>query len=206
MWCPTKDDLTPQALALLPRGRAWATHESGPGPETTLFRYWSAVCDVFAYVCQRLCALRQEFWCSTHSETRDLWLAEYGLPDECDPYPDLCAKVAAYGGARCEDYVALAARAGWDIECIDVNSTCGDPAGGAVAGSMVPGVSLPAGKIVFRVFPQTSPAFVATYDTGPFAGSLQPGVMLDCEPDISGLACVLERVIHAHVRTEYHIA
>jgi hypothetical protein len=29
-------------------------------------------------------------------------MAEYGLPDGCDPFPDLCTKVAAIGGTRCE--------------------------------------------------------------------------------------------------------
>ena len=117
-------------LALLPRGRAWSTHDGGPFPGDRLYQFWTAVAAVFEYANQRMCDLRREFFCATESETNDAWLADYGLPDDCDPYPDLCAKVAAIGGARCEDYAAIAARAGWDIECIVTTSSCGATAGG----------------------------------------------------------------------------
>lgn len=203
MFCPTKDDLIPQALALLPRGRAWGTHEGGPGPETTLYKYWSAVCDVFAFACRRLCALRLEFWCATQSETRDLWMAEYGLPDECDPYPDLCAKVAAQGGARCEHLVSVAARAGWVIDCADATDACGDTADCAAADCAEAAGGPPLNTIVIRVDLGASDAYAGGIETAPFAGALVADGSLACDPDISPLHCVLDRIIHAHLAVEY---
>ena len=138
--CPTLAEVLASALKLLPKGRAWQTHEGGPAPPldrgfnpgafdndafstrskpgSTLFRFWKAVAACFTFVTQRLCDLRLEFWCATHKETHDLWMAEYGLPDLCDPFPDLCTNVAAIGGTRCEYYAAIAARSGWSISCV----------------------------------------------------------------------------------------
>ena len=126
MRCPTLDDTTSALLALLPRGRAWQTNEGVPMPgqeigfappgfnndafstvetkPSIIWQYWRSVAVVFQYATERLCALRQEFWCQSASETRDEWMVEYGLPDACDPFPDLCTKVAAIGGTRCEYY------------------------------------------------------------------------------------------------------
>src|SRR4051812_19380625 len=124
MRCPTLDEITTAVLSLLPRGRAWQTNEGLPRPgfepafnpkafqsdafQTTreapsiLWQYWRSFAVVVDYLTQRLCALRLEFWCQTLNETHDGWMTEYGLPDECDPFPDLCTKVAAIGGTRCE--------------------------------------------------------------------------------------------------------
>ncbi|KZE34093.1 hypothetical protein IMF23_04265 [Chelatococcus daeguensis] len=205
MFCPSKDDLIPQALALLPRGRAWGTHEGGPGPGTTLYRYWAAVCDLFAFVCRRLCALRLEFWCATHRETSDLWLEEYGLPDPCDPYPDLCAKVRAQGGARCEDLAALVAPLGWSISCADAEDACGAMAGCAPAGCSTAAGAPPRNTIIIYVDIDNSPAFVGDLATPPLAGRAVGGGSLACDPDLSALQCVLDRVVHAHLEVQYVI-
>jgi hypothetical protein len=71
-----------------------------------------------AWFNQRMCDMRDEFFCATASETLDVWNAQYGLPDDCNPYGDLCAKVAAIGGQRCEYFKQVAARNGWTIDCI----------------------------------------------------------------------------------------
>jgi hypothetical protein len=76
-----------------------------------LYRFWAAVGAFRNFLESGFAILRLEFWCATHKETHDLWMKrEYGLPDPCDPFPDLCTKVAAIGGARCE-YFAEAGRA-----------------------------------------------------------------------------------------------
>ena len=63
--------LVPQALAYLPRGRAWSTREGGPQPSEPLFQYWLAVSVVFAFMASRLCDMLREFFCQTIVETRD---------------------------------------------------------------------------------------------------------------------------------------
>lgn len=198
--CPTKDDIVPQALALLPRGRAWQTHDGGPYTGSTLRQFWTAIAAVVEFANRRICDLRAEFWCATRAETNDLWLAEYGLPDACDPFPDLCTKVAALGGSTCEYYTEVARLAGWAIRCTDTG--CGDVAGCALAGIALPG-GRTGGSIVIEVDLSESPAYEGGYSTQPYAGALQAGLPLACPPDISPLACILERVVHAHIRVDY---
>jgi hypothetical protein len=143
--CPTLEESIAATAALLPRGRAWPARH----PATlSAFLAWlgglvgipaasawpagfvqmgfiAALGAVRNYLEAQLCALRFEFWCATQTQTRDLWMAEYGLPDDCDPYPDLCAKVAALGGRRCELYQELCAANGWIIDCVAVPACLG---------------------------------------------------------------------------------
>lgn len=232
--CPTREQVIDAALALLPRGRAWQNHESRPDPgleggfakrdfepgdfgvetrpASVLYQFWSAVGEFMSIIARRWCALRLEFWCATHSETHDLWMAEYGLPDDCDPFPDLCAKVAAIGGARCEYYAEIAARAGWSIACIDKNKTCGDRAGSrrAKAGFAQPGAVRMQPYLTILVDLPASPAYVA----GPRAkrvqaGAFKAGRRLICHVpeviNISALECLMARIVHAEVVIEYGV-
>lgn len=203
MRCPDVDDITTQALALLPRGRAWRSHRQGPEPSSVLWQYWRAVSEVAAYLTARVCALRLEFWCATQSETNDQWLIEYGLPDACDPFPDLCTKVAAIGGTRCEYYAFIAARAGWSISCEVLGQDCGDYAGNAEMGCAQTGGQIGGYIVVIHVYLSESPAYVAAVETEPFAGNFQIGASLACAPDITALKCVLDRVVHAHILIDY---
>lgn len=129
--CPTTDEMRPQVFALLPRGRAWQTHDGGPWPSTMLYGFWSAVASMRAWFNQRMCDMREEFFCATTNEMRDVWMAQYGLPDDCDPFPDLCTKVGALGSQRCEYFRDVAARRGWSIECVNVADACGSRFGKA---------------------------------------------------------------------------
>src|SRR5262245_49399073 len=129
--CPTLEQCRDALLKLLPLGRAWQSHEGGPrarlvsefedddfevegfdadGDQTgsILWQFCAAIAHLFYFANTRLCELREEFWCASHKETHDEWMAEYGLPDACDPWPDLCAKVAALGGATCAYLQAVA--------------------------------------------------------------------------------------------------
>lgn len=201
--CPTGEEIAHQALALLPRGRAWQTHEGGPRPGSVLFGFWRSISEGLAFVSSRLCDLRLEFWCATHAETRAEWLAEYGLPEDCDPYPDLCAKVAAFGGATCDFYREVAARAGWDIDCDDDVIECGDLTGDILCGLGQVGGGSTAGTVRIIVYPETSPSYVEPMESGPYAGCFLSGLLLDCDPGYEALRCVLDRIIHAHVVVEY---
>ena len=235
--CPTREEIVPQLLALLPRGRAWGTHDGGPFPGSTAYSFWTAVADVWAWVNAAICALAPEFFCATQEVTHDTWMEEYGLPDGCDPYPDLCTKVAAIAGTRCEYYTAIAARAGWSVACVDTNDACGVQAGRMQAGCATLGSGLVAGILAISVSLSSSPAYVggapnsseaaspavalplagrfyaggtlACANTGglapPFAGALQAGKQLACPPDITGLECLLTRIVGAHVLILFEI-
>lgn len=201
--CGDADALTAQAIALLPRGRAWQTDENGPRPGSILYGYWRSVAETFAFLNQRLCDLHAEFFCATRSETDAEWMAEYGLPDECDPFPDLCAKVAARGGPDCDVYKAVAAEAGWDIDCTEATETCGSFADCAFADNMIAANGPVPAVISIRVYRDTSPAYSGGLRGGAYADCLIADGILDCPPDISGLICILNRIVHAHVRVDY---
>lgn len=223
--CPTKLQIFRQLLLLLPRGRAWQSGEPAgqaytlsmaqPGfaqvdmfqaldrPLSVMHAFWSAVADYFYQLTQLLCALRSEFWCATQSKTRDLWMAEYGLPDACDPFPDLCAKIAATGGTRCEYYSAIAERAGWSIECANVFSAICAMAGAFQAGEIGAGGQGGAATIHVIVHLNESPAYLGRLETLPLAGAFQAGKLLACLPDIASLVCLFDRIVPAHVAVIY---
>lgn len=222
--CPKNEDLMAAAIALLPRGRAWQTQEGGPqagyeagfnprafshdgfSTETQkpsfLWQYWAACTAFLSFFVARLCALRLEFWCATHSETHDLWLEEYALPDACDPFPDLCTKVAAIGGSRCEYFSEVTARMGWSIECLDRAVICGSRAGRGLSGHATPGAAK-AVQLVIKVNLRESPSFTGRIQTRPVAGRMRPGRRIACEPNISPLRCLMDRIAPAHVRITY---
>jgi hypothetical protein len=230
--CPTLPERIAATLALLPGGRAWGSDAGVPEPYhdaafdpaafdpevfdtksktgSVIYRFFAAVATVFHFVEQRLCDLRLEFFCATMSETRDLWLAEYGLPDDCDPFPDLCDKVAAFGGARCEYFNARIARKGWTAVCFDRLQLCGARAGCSQAGARLamagPSSAL---ALVVRVFTNEAPAPVtpATHIRRPLAGIFRAGWAPSCDtaaqPSIEPVRCLMERIAPAHVQIQY---
>lgn len=226
--CPAASEILASVLMLLPKGRAWQSNEGGPraGNEiafqpiafdgdsflttyrkpSILLRFWKSVAEVYAFVNQRLCDLRLEFWCATQSETRDLWMSEYGLPDSCDPFPDLCTKVAALGGTRCDYYQFIAERAGWSIACRDQSNVCGSRPGGrtALAGRMRLGASRGA-ALTIVVDLANSPAFVGARYARLLAGRMRAGRRLSCGPNLGALECLLARVVHAEIEITYEV-
>ncbi len=197
--CPDQAQITTQLLALLPRGRAFNTHEGPPQPNTTIWKFWNAVAAPFAWLNQRICDLRREFFCATASETVDLWLQEYGLPDGCDPFPDICVKVAALGGVTCSYYQAIAGYIGWSITCA---ANCTYDAGEIEAG-MNAGAAYSPATLIVSVDLEASPAYVAQQVYGPVAGFLEAAMPISCGPDLTSLDCVLERIVHAETQIVY---
>ena len=231
--CPSPADVLAATLALLPRGRAWQNHDGGPSEESVpgfardgfddegfsttrtkasvLRQYWTAVSQVVYFITLRICQLRLEFWCDSHSETHDLWMQEYGLPDACDPFPELCAKVAAIGGTRCDYYTFIAERAGWRLLCFDGANVCGarPKAASARAGRARPGRPQSAGFMRVVVDIGASPAVsVGFHNKTPKAGRLRAGRRLTCFAtlaDIAPIECLLARVVHAEVEIVYEV-
>lgn len=219
--CPTFVESFLATCALWPRGRAWPVSDGStptnylnwlaalvglPAKWPTGFvqaGYSAALAWLRNYAETRLCALRLEFWCQTQTETNDQWMIEYGLPDDCDPFPDLCTKVAAIGGTRCEYYAAIAARAGWTITCTTIVNDCGNGAGCFQTGCDTTGPLAVGSKIVITVFLGASPAYSAPLTVLPFVGHFMVGGDLGCSPDLTPLQCILERVVHAHVTIQY---
>ncbi|MBR0871209.1 hypothetical protein JQ633_12630 [Bradyrhizobium tropiciagri] len=221
--CPTFVESFLATCALWPRGRAWPVSDgatparylswlsgllSAPSVWPAGFvqaAYSAAIAAVRNYIETRLCALRLEFWCATHSETHDQWMIEYGLPDDCDPFPDLCTKVAAIGGTRCEYYAEIAARAGWSITCANGSDACGAAIGCAQIGLDVIGGLRGGALLIVKVNLDDSPAYVAPSEAQPFIGNFGIGGSLSCGPDITPLKCVLDRVVHAHLVIQYQL-
>jgi hypothetical protein len=212
--CPTKWEIWHQLVALLPRGRAWQTDvapdvdpETGPAPGhdlSVMHRYWAAYASLLEYFHQRACAWLDELNCWSQVETRDWWHADYGFPDDCELYDDLCAKVAARGGATCAYIASVAASRGWVIACGDC-STIVQPsavAGIAVADLALPGCPCAPGELYLTVYLAASPAYT------PPAGSIAADVAVadlareNC-PDIESLKCIIDRIKPAHLRPVY---
>lgn len=221
--CPTFEESLAATAALLPQGRMWPARDLGrverylnwlTGLVTTPKRdawpagfvqcgFVAALASVRNFIESRICDLRLEFFCATRKETDPEWMKEYGLPDACDPFPDLCAKVAALGGSRCEYYADIAARAGWSLTCLDVHDGCGDMAGLADAGDAQTGDGIPFNTLQVVVDLGSSPAYVASDEAAPFAGALEAGFSLACDPGISPLQCILDRIVHAEIEIVY---
>ncbi|WP_029554759.1 hypothetical protein [Xanthobacter sp. 91] len=201
--CPTLDECHGALRDLLPRGRAWnAAQRAG----TTLWRFWRALAHLFQFINARICAASEEFFCSTANETRDGWLYEYGLPDACDPFPDLCTKVAAIGGTRCDYYAAVAARAGWSVTCNEGSEACGAMAGCGKAGTAVAGRRPGPAQLRIIIHLDESPAYQAPTAPRSQAGCLKAGQRLSCGPNVAPAICLLERVVHAHLNVTYEVA
>lgn len=223
--CPTRLQVFRQLLLLLPPGKAWQSLDAPgqaytvtmaqpgfaqPGlfqtldrPLTVMHAFWSATADFFYQLTALLCALRLEFFCATQSQTRDLWLAEYGLPDACDPNPDICAKAAATGGTRCEYFAEVALRAGWSIDCRNFSSTLCAMFGAYRFAEIGLGGVGGVATIEITVHLNDSPAFQRGTQAQPFFGAMQFGNTLNCAADISSLVCLLDRIVPAHVAVIY---
>lgn len=229
--CPTKYELWRSLLALLPRGRAWQTAEdvsdviyspgnsqvgafevgsTGVGKEpsferlTVLQQFWLAFAEVLEYLHSRACALIPEMFCSTVSELRSEWWIEYGYPDDCDPWNNLCEKVTAVGGSRCDYLAALAASRGWLLTCSDCDPNSGSHAGCARAGSAR--ACGCAGNVIYLVIDLArSPSYVAPKIKPAHAGAARAGasVASECPPSAEALQCLIERFKPAHVKAVY---
>lgn len=219
--CPTKWELWQQAISLLPPGRAWQTRDSlesygvtfdeAGDPEidslTRLMQYWAAWAELLEELHNAACALPDEFFCSTATRTIDEWYTEWGYPDDCEAYDDLCEKVTAIPGASCAEYVDLAARRGWSITCNDVYYP---PSGPIQADCFQADCdradrgAMPARRVLtIHVDLAASSAYTTDFKL-PQADCM----MADCsrladQPQIGQVKCLIERIRPAHQLVYY---
>lgn len=228
--CPTRDQLFQQLIALLPRGRAWQTHEavhefwpSGTGVGefdvgedhigelavdrlTVMQQFWMAYAAVLAELNTRACELVEQMFCDTVSELLPEWMADYGLPDGCGPWATVCAKIASIGGAGMQTLVDFALDLGWAIEITECAPAFvpGARAGCSTAGC-AKSCSCPDFTIHVNVLTESSPAFEAPLANPARAGAARPGasVAAPCPPGAEPLICLIDRFKPAHIKAIY---
>lgn len=232
--CPTKWELWRQILALLPRGRAWQTHESvaerwedGPGsqvgtfevgatgvapppPEdklTVLQQFWAAYAEVLEHLHQRGCALLDEMFCATTTELRAEWGVDYGVPGDCEPWDTLCDKVRAQGGATCGYLAELAARLRWTIvcqECAIDGRARASRMRASCSGARSCGSCPTVPTIYIRIITAASPAYLRPTKSN-LAGRMMAGCNRQCDAVPYGVFCLIEKFKPAHVRAIYEV-
>lgn len=122
---PTGDDLTPQVLALTPRGPAWGTDEAGDGQGASpvMRGFWRAIAGWAADIYRAAFDAATQSFPSAVTWSIEAWEREYGLPDPCfsgdtgmqGRVNALRARFGATGGASQAYLVCLAASVGYDI-------------------------------------------------------------------------------------------
>lgn len=197
--CPSDEAVAARLAALRPRGDAWRNGDEDALAGSVMGGFFKALGAGFGPTERRLCALVDEFFCSTALETIDLWRLEYGVPDGCDPFADVCEKVNAVGDTTAAYTVAAAARRGWAIAITETFISASEDAGygprcygaaiyGAYQGVLWSvSVNLPA-----------SAAYQAVAVRPPLYGVHLYGDQLNCLPDIEPLRCVVRRIAPAH--------
>lgn len=197
--CHTDAEVAAWVAALRPRGDAWrhGGHDGLDG--STMAGTFAAFGAAFGPTERRFCDLIDEFFCSTASETLDLWALEHGVPDGCDPFADVCEKVNAVGDSTPAYAVAAASRRGWSVaitqDYITVVEDCS--MGFGLMGSMIMGAEQGvAWRIVVNL--AASPAYTGPAGTGPIMGLMLMSDVFDCVADFEGLKCLIRRIAPAH--------
>ncbi len=162
-------------------------------------RVFQAFGAVFGAAERRICAMVDKFFCSTASETLDLWALEYGVPDGCDPFADVCEKVNAVGDST-PDYAAAAALLrGWSISIAQEFITAAQ-AGQFGAGQFGAQIFAAEPGVAWRITIDlsASTAYAGRLSRYPSFGSMQFGDGYNCPPDIEPLTCLIRRIAPAH--------
>lgn len=204
--CPDLEETLASVLAITPRGRAWQNTPFLSPDETTQRRFWRSIADPAQRLNARLCALVDEFFCESAVETRDIWAAEYGLPDACDPFADLCAKVDAVGDTTAAYAEAAALLRGW-LVVIDEQFITASMSGYAGLGCAGGAIAAAEQGVTWLVMIDTaaSPAWAGAGAGVPLAGAMLASDSLACPPDISSLECVLRRIAPAQVDLVFNL-
>lgn len=197
--CRADGEVARSLTALRPRGDAWRNggHDGLEG--SVMAGYFAAKGEVFGPVERRACALIDEFFCSSAVETLDLWALEYGVPDGCDPFAEVCEKVNAVGDSTPAYVEAAALRRGWSIAIGQEFITVVED--GAMGMGLM-GTMLMAGEqgVTWRIVIDlsASPSYTAPAGIEPLLGLMLMGDGFDCPPGFDGLVCLVRRIAPAH--------
>jgi hypothetical protein len=177
------DDVVRTIRSLFPEGPAWQTMDATVERDVSIMQQliyaMGKVVYDFEYACYDTLS---EFFCATTNDDLDAWFADYGLPDECDPFgTNLCAKVQFNGGVTLQYYENLIAELGWqaDLRWLKGN----DPEFPGVVSTLYVKIDLAA-----------SSGHLAWLDFS----NWEIGIGALGEPDQTDLICALERAIPAH--------
>lgn len=197
--CHSDAEIALALAALRPRGEAWRHGGFDALEGSMMGGFFAALGAAFGPTDRRVCDMVDQFFCSSATETLDIWAREYGVPDGCDPFADICEKVNAVGDTL-PAYAAWAAlRRGWSIaiseEFITRVEDCS--MGMGLMGTMVLGAEQ---GVTWRITVDraASPAYQAPAATGPIMGLMLLGDVLDCDPDNEALRCLIRRIAPAH--------
>lgn len=197
--CPTDLQAAFRLAALRPRGDAWRNGGSDDIAGSVMGGFFTALGVSFGATERRLCDLVNEFFCSTANETLDLWRLEYGFPDACDPFADLCEKVNAVGDTTPAYSVAVAALRGWSIRIeqefiVAAQDSC---YGSACYGALIFGAQQGV-KWSIIINTAASPSFSPLTRRPPLYGVMLYADSLSCPADIEPLRCLIRRIAPAH--------
>lgn len=205
--CPDQWSLFYSIMQLLPRGRAWQTHEEAGKTEledlTILERYWFAFAGILAFWMQSACALSKEFFCHDMTLTDAEWQKDFGIPDQCSPWLDVCEKMTWQGEGRCDYFAEIAFELGWKIECNNCDSPRPMPDCMQPDCMMICDDDCDNNMLVVTVITAQSPAFTGMLK--PMPDCIQPDCISLCEPDVNEVHCLLEQYAPAHLEIIYNV-
>jgi uncharacterized protein YmfQ (DUF2313 family) len=199
MICPTDEAVASAIAATRPRGAAWRNggHDALGG--SVQGQFFAGLGKAFGPTHRRICALVEEFFCATARETLPEWGIEYGAPDACDPFADICEKVNAVGDSTTAYAIAAALRRGWSITIREEfivgsqDAAFGPRCFGAAIYGAQQGVAW-----LITVDLAASAAYVTAAGRPPIYGLHLFGDQLSCPPDIEPLKCLMRRISPAH--------
>lgn len=198
-YCHSDAEIGRQIAAYRPRGDAWrhGGHDALEGSE--MGKVFAAFGGAMGPTERRFCALIDEFFCSSAVETRDLWALDYGVPDGCDPFADVCEKVNAVGDSIPAYAQAAALRRGWSVAIGQVFVTLVQDCrmGHGRLGTLRMGAAQGV-EWTITVSLSGSPAYVADDSRRPLMGRMLLGWSFSCGPDIEPLRCLIRRIAPAH--------
>lgn len=198
-WCRSDEEIAGSIAALRPRGDAWRNGGHDELAGSTMGDFFAALGEVAGAADRRICALVDEYFCSSAKETLDLWALEYGVPDGCDPFADVCEKVNAVGDSIPAYAEGVALDRGWAIVIAEdfITSAQDGQFGFAQFGQQLFGAQQGVAWTI-TVDLAASPAHAVRASRYPSFGSQQFGDGFDCPPDIEPLRCLIRRIAPAH--------
>ncbi len=199
MTCPSDAATAARIAALRPRGAAWRNGGFDGLPGSVMGQFFDALGAAFGPTDRRLCELAEEFFCATATQTIAEWRRDWGVPDGCDPFQDVCLKVNALGDSTAAYATAAAFARGWAITIREEWTVRAEVARARIARAGAARCGAASGVTWFiTVDAAASPAFVSSRFRPARAGRMRAGRALACPPNIEPLKCLIRRIAPAH--------